>query len=103
MPGKWWSDVYMALPLTFSGPSTRGCALPMTDSAACWVAGMMNSPDVAYADWVACARACRPSPGLRAAPPHPPPGARDLAIGSGDHHRGRGEREFVRCPVAQLQ
>src|SRR5580704_1370836 len=24
MPGRLWSDVYMATPLTFSGPSTRG-------------------------------------------------------------------------------
>jgi hypothetical protein len=43
------------LPLTFSGPSTRGCILPMTDSEARCVADMMISPDVvAYADWVAC-------------------------------------------------
>src|SRR5258705_5420105 len=45
MPGNWWSDVYMALPLTFSGPSTRGCSLPMTDVGPLCVAAMIDSPD----------------------------------------------------------
>ena len=51
MPGKWWSDVYMALPLTFNGPSTRGRDLPITDGGADCVVGTMSSP---YVDWVAC-------------------------------------------------
>src|ERR1700744_3405108 len=29
-PGKWWSEAYIAEPLTLSGPSIRGVATPIT-------------------------------------------------------------------------
>src|SRR5437879_11832617 len=33
MPGKWKSEVYWAVPLTFNGPSTRGRPRPIGDVA----------------------------------------------------------------------
>src|SRR5437867_5168263 len=41
IPGKWKSDAYIAAPLTFSGPSMRGCGLPMTDI--CVLSGIIKA------------------------------------------------------------
>src|SRR6202011_4606170 len=46
IPGKWKSEAYCALPLTFNGPSTRGVRRPIGDvvgvSGAVGVVGMFR-------------------------------------------------------------
>src|SRR5262245_191799 len=43
-PGKWKSEVYFAVPVTFSGPSTRGVARPMGERAGASCVGGMVPP-----------------------------------------------------------
>jgi len=51
MPGKWKSEAYWALPLTFSGPSTRGVSRPIGDVAILLSSGDQLEAAVASA-WV---------------------------------------------------
>src|SRR6266487_2214720 len=43
MPGKWKSEVYSALPLTFNGPSTRGVSRPIGETVGGMFAPSMDS------------------------------------------------------------
>src|SRR6266699_209295 len=44
IPGKWKSEAYCAVPVTFSGPSTRGVLRPIGDVVGVsWVVGMVGS------------------------------------------------------------
>src|SRR5438552_18272302 len=41
-PGKWKSEVYCAVPVTFCGPSTRGVPRPIGDAGFSCVVGMFG-------------------------------------------------------------
>src|SRR6266478_5418085 len=53
MPGKWWSEAYIAAPLTLSGPSTRGNDPPMVEGTVVAMVAIAAPSQRSYAALVA--------------------------------------------------